>query len=314
MEIKKVAVIGAGAVGAYFIWGLENKINSKEIEFCVVADGERKERLSKNGVVVNGTSLKFPVKTADEAGKVDLVLIATKYGALADVLEDVKKLVADNTIVISLLNGVDSEEIVAGAIGEKNIVYSFMRIASERKGNNIVFNPKVTLGVFIGEKNSPEKTDRLLAIEKLFENTGVLCNLSEDIIKDQWEKYALNLSRNLPQAIADVGTGAYDDSEHLKFISKKIWDEVKAVALAKGISIKDFPFEKPDKNIKKTSRYSTLQDLMAKRHTEVDMLAGAMVKMGQETNVPVPYSEYTYHMIKVIEEKNDGLFDYTATR
>jgi 2-dehydropantoate 2-reductase len=53
---------------------------------------------------------------------------------------------------------------------------------------------------------------------------------------------------------------------------------------------------------------------MAKRHTEVDMLAGAMVKMGKETNVPVPYSEYTYHMIKVIEEKNDGLFDYTATR
>jgi 2-dehydropantoate 2-reductase len=49
---------------------------------------------------------------------------------------------------------------------------------------------------------------------------------------------------------------------------------------------------------------------MAKRHTEVDMLAGAMVKMGKETGVPVPYSEYTYHMIKVLEEKNDGLFDY----
>jgi 2-dehydropantoate 2-reductase len=310
MEIKKVALIGAGAVGAYFIWGLENKINSKEIDFCVVADGERKERLSKNGVVVNGTSLTFPIKTAQEAGKVDLVLIATKYGALADILDDVNTLVANNTIVISLLNGVDSEEIVADAIGEKHIVYSFMRIASERKGNNIVFNPKVTLGVYIGEKNSEENTERIAALENLFENTGVLCNCSKDIIKDQWEKYALNLSRNLPQAIAEVGTGAYDDSAHLQFISEKIWDEVKAVALAKGIAIKDFPFGKPDKNIKKTSRYSTLQDIMAKRHTEVDMLAGAMVKMGKETGVPVPYSEYTYHMIKVLEEKNDGLFDY----
>jgi 2-dehydropantoate 2-reductase len=107
-----------------------------------------------------------------------------------------------------------------------------------------------------------------------------------------------------------VGAGGYDDSEHLKFISNKIWDEVKAVAMAKGINIKNFPYKNPDKSIKKSSRYSTLQDLLAKRHTEVDMLAGALIEMGKETGVPVPYSEYTYHMIKVIEEKNDGLFDY----
>jgi 2-dehydropantoate 2-reductase len=310
MEIKKIALIGAGAVGAYFIWGLENKINSKEIDFCVVADGERKERLSKNGIVINGKTYTFPVKTAEEAGKVDLVLIATKYGALTNILEDVKKLVADNTIVISLLNGVDSEEIIGKAVGEKHIVYSFMRIAAERKENNIIFNPDITLGLYYGEKNTHEKTDRIAALDKLFEGTDVRGNFSENIIKEQWEKFALNLARNLPQAIVDVGAGGYDDSEHLKFISNKIWDEVKAVALAKGINIKDFPFGKPDKSIKKSSRYSTLQDLLAKRHTEVDMLAGALIEMGKETGVSVPYSEYTYHMIKVIEEKNDGLFEY----
>jgi 2-dehydropantoate 2-reductase len=310
MEIKKAALIGAGAVGAYFIWGLAEKINNKEIDFCVIADGERKERLQKNGIVINGIRHTFPVKTADEAGKTDLVLIATKYGSLGSILDDLKKLVSDNTIVMSLLNGVDSEEIIAKAIGEKNIVYSFMRIAAERKENNIFFNPDITLGLYCGEKDTGEKTKRITAIESFFENTGVKCNFSENIIKEQWEKYALNLSRNLPQAIADVGTGAYDDSEHLKFISEKIWNEVKNVATAKGINIKDFPFNNPDKNTKKSARYSTLQDLMAKRHTEVDMLAGALIEMGKETGVSVPYSEYTYHMIKVIEEKNDGVFDY----
>jgi 2-dehydropantoate 2-reductase len=260
--------------------------------------------------VINGKTYTFPVKTADEAGKVDLVLIATKYGAIADILNDVKKLVSDNTIVISLLNGVDSEEIIGKAVGEKHIVYSFMRIAAERKENNIIFNPDITLGVYYGEKNTHEKTDRIAALDKLFEGTDVRGNFSENIIKEQWEKFALNLARNLPQAIVDVGAGGYDDSGHLKFISNKIWDEVKAVALAKGINIKDFPFGKPDKSIKKSSRYSTLQDLLAKRHTEVDMLAGALIEMGKETGVSVPYSEYTYHMIKVLEEKNDGLFDY----
>ena len=56
-----------------------------------------------------------------------------------------------------------------------------------------------------------------------------------------------------------------------------------------------------------------LQDLDAGRHTEIDMFSGALIRMGRELGIPTPYNEYTYHMIKALEEKNDGLFDYTAT-
>ena len=61
-----------------------------------------------------------------------------------------------------------------------------------------------------------------------------------------------------------------------------------------------------------TARYSTLQDLDAKRHTEIDMFSGALMRMGEELGIPTPYNEYTYHMIKALEEKNDGKFDYTG--
>lgn len=60
------------------------------------------------------------------------------------------------------------------------------------------------------------------------------------------------------------------------------------------------------------TRYSTLQDLDAGRHTEIDMFSGALMRMGQELGIPTPYNEYTYHMIKALEEKNDGMFDYAA--
>ena len=53
-----------------------------------------------------------------------------------------------------------------------------------------------------------------------------------------------------------------------------------------------------------------LQDLDAGRHTEIDMFSGALMRMGQELGILTPYNTYTYHMIKVLEEKNDGLFDY----
>ena len=62
-----------------------------------------------------------------------------------------------------------------------------------------------------------------------------------------------------------------------------------------------------------TARYSTQQDLDAGRHTEIDMFSGALMRMGRELGIPTPYNEYTYHMIKALEEKNDDLFDYTAT-
>mgnify|MGYP000331903451 CR=1 FL=1 len=59
-------------------------------------------------------------------------------------------------------------------------------------------------------------------------------------------------------------------------------------------------------------RYSTLQDLDAGRHTEIDMFSGALMAMGKELGIPTPYNEYTYHIIKALEEKNDGLFDYSG--
>ena len=58
------------------------------------------------------------------------------------------------------------------------------------------------------------------------------------------------------------------------------------------------------------ARFSTLQDLDAKRHTEIDMFAGEMIRMGKEYGIATPYCEYTYHLIKALEEKNDGKFEY----
>ena len=59
--------------------------------------------------------------------------------------------------------------------------------------------------------------------------------------------------------------------------------------------------------------YNIVLSTRTGRHTEIDMFSGALMRMGRELGIPTPYNEYTYHMIKALEEKNDGLFDYTAT-
>lgn len=306
MEIRKVALVGAGAIGAYFIWGLAEKLGEN---LCVIASGKRKERLQKDGIMINDKHYELNVKEPSEVSDADLILISTKYGALPSILDDISLMVSEKTTVVSLLNGVDSEQIIGDKIGEEHMLYSLMRISSERKENSIFFNPEVTAGFFFGEKDCLEPTERILAIEELLNGTGINYHFVPDILTDQWVKFASNMSHNLPQAILNVGFGAYTDSEHVDFIARKIWDEVSSVAAAKGITITPFPNN--GNNTRKNARFSTLQDLDAKRHTEIDMFAGTLVRMGKELRVPVPYCEYTFHAIKALEEKNDGKFDYT---
>lgn len=305
MKIETVALLGAGAVGAYFIWGLSEKMGDN---FCVVAKGARKERLEKEGLIINGKPYTLNVKEPSEVEAVDLLLVSSKQDGLVEALDDIKCMVGEKTIVLSLLNGVKSEEIIGNAIGMEHMLYSVMRIASVRKGNEITFIPEITAGVFIGEKDCKEPTPRVLAVEELFENAGIHHHFMEDIILDMWQKYASNVAQNLPQAILGVGFQAYTDSEHVNYIASQLWKEVARVANAKGIPLsEEFTLFQ---GVKPAARFSTLQDLDAKRHTEIEMLAGEMIRMGKEYGIAVPYCEYTYHLIKALEEKNDGKFEY----
>ena len=106
MRIKSVAVLGAGAVGSYIIWGLSNR---KDIKLGVIAEGERKERLEKNGCLINEKVYHPEVWTPSEANGVDLLIVSLKYGALPGAVDSIKEAVGDNTIIMSLMNGVDSE-------------------------------------------------------------------------------------------------------------------------------------------------------------------------------------------------------------
>ena len=306
MAIKNVALLGAGAVGSYFIWGLSKKT---DIELSLVASGERAERLRSQGLIINGKNYHPDVKTPEEVRGTDFLIISVKYGALRDILDDVKTIVTDDTIVLCPMNGVDSEAILSTVIPEKNIIYSIIKIASNRKGNDIRFAGLITKGVYFGEKDSEEVSPRMQDILDLFDGTRVAVTAVPDVMRQIWFKFALNMSRNLPQAILGVGVGAYDDSEHVGFIEEKIVQEVVDIAKAEGVDIADRSglFYS---GCQKDARYSTLQDLDNKRHTEIDMFAGTMIRIGAKHNIPVPYCEFCFHAIKALEEKNDGKFDY----
>lgn len=313
MEIRSVALIGAGAVGSFIAYALAGKDG---VDFCVVADGARKERLEREGIAVNNkkeiVTLRPRVCTPEEAKGADLLLVAVKYTALDSVLEDIRTICSPDTVVLSLLNGIDSEEKIAEVIDPAQIVYSLMRVSSERRKNEegrdvVTFDPTIKWGVYLGEKGSPVKSARIEAIEDLFAGTTCSVYFMENILQDQWAKYASNICYNIPQAVLSVPFKAYFDSAHVQFLRDRLLKEVTRVGAAMGIEVPG-PSLSWDSCLP-TARFSTLQDLDAGRHTEIEMFAGVLMRKAAEVGVEVPYATFAYHAIKALEEKNDGKFD-----
>ena len=274
--IHSVAVLGAGAVGSYVIWGISSL---DDVELGVIAEGERAERIKNEGCLINDKVYHPQVWTPKEAKKADLLVVALKYNALLPALPSIKEAVGENTVVMSLMNGVDSEEI--------------------------------TIGIIFGELEAPFDSERVQAIEDLFGRTEIHFRATKYIREEVWSKYRLNVCNNLPQAILGAGVGCYRDSVHMKAISDKLKEELEAIALAKGIDMSKVENTSTQRSaVPPSARYSTLQDLDAGRQTEIEMFSGALIRMGKELGIPTPYNEYTYHMIKALEEKNEGVFDY----
>lgn len=314
-KINTVAVLGMGAIGAYVLYGLEDNFKDN---LWVVAEGERGKRLKEQGLIINDIPHTLNVKSPDEVHGVDLLIVCVKYGALRMVLPDIQRAVGENTTVISLLNGVDSEDIISEAVDKEQIIHALIRIASEHMGNRVTFTPpKENMGIIYGLPEtlsgtvSDSRKMRLEAVTDCFKHSKLVSNESGDILKDIWRKYALNISMNIPQAILSAGIGIYSESEHAAFLSKALRNEVSALADSLGIDIRNNAFAGPGSTgAPKTARYSTLQDLDAKRPTEIEMFCGTVMRLAAKHDIPVPCNTFAYHVIKGLEEKNEGKFEF----
>jgi len=301
MEIRSAALIGAGAVGAFFIRGLSEKLGDN---FCIIAEGERAQRLRDEGLILNGQQVRPNVCSPEEAAGADLILVATKYNGLPQILDSLRHMTAPHTLIVSALNGLDSEEIIQEAVGGDHLLNAFMFIQSQRVGNRIDYDLEAK-GLVFGEKDTAVMTPRAQALDRLLTGAGIAHRFSPDILTEQWQKFSLNISNNLPQALLNVGYEAYVDSPHVRFIHDRLFDEAIRVAAACGVTV--HYDENRRGRVQPDARFSTLQDIDAGRPTEIEMLAGALMKKAAAVGIEVPYTTYTYHAIRALEEKNEGL-------
>ena len=218
MKIKSVAVLGAGAVGSYVIWGLSEK---SDIRLGVIAEGERAERLKKNGCAINGKIYHPEVWTPDEAHDVDLMVVALKYGSLEGALESIQKATGEHTAIMSLMNGVDSEEIIGRAVGMEHVLPALIKVASHKEEDGYHFDPPTTLGIIFGEPSAPFDSERVKAVEELFPNAERVSSYgtAQDILRKSEEELKALAAAGLGIIYMGAETG---DDEILKYINKGV--------------------------------------------------------------------------------------------
>ena len=305
-KIKKISLIGLGAMGVFFAPRLAAAYPEG---FRVIADGERKRRLDKKGVTVNGVNYKFPIITPDEKGDpADLILIGVKGYGLDQAIEDIRNQVGEETLIISLLNGVDSEEKLINSFGEKHVLYGYMRMSVVMKDGKADFDPYWGK-IHFGEKMNKEYSERVLAVKEVFDKADIPYEIDEDMLKGIWFKFMCNIGENMTCALLGIPFGGFQVSDHANWVRIEAMKEVAAIAQKKGISIGEEEIEMQNKTILTIpypNKPSTLQDLEAFKHTEIDMFAGTVIQMGRELGIPTPICEMFYHGIHVLEEKNDG--------
>lgn len=305
-RIRNVVVCGAGAVGASFAGRLHAH---DPAAVSVAARGERRARLERDGLTVNGR--RFPVRCLPpgEGGvPADLLLVAVKTHHLPAAAEDARAWVRDGTIVVSLMNGIGNEAILARALGAEKVLHGFV-LGNDvvRDGSRVTYTRFGEL-VFGAASNDPSDP-RVVAVKDALDRAGIPCAVPADIHREQWWKFVLNVGVNQVSAVLRAPYAAFRDVPQVRELTRLASLEAAAVARAEGVRIADeevegiFPILE---TLAPGGKTSMLQDVEAGRKTEVEAFAGAVLRLGARHGVPTPVNALLATLIGALERLAGG--------
>ena len=270
----------------------------------LLAGGKRRERLKKEGLVINGKKYFLSITDPEEEHPPsDFILVAVKNHHLQEAIHEMEHLVADHTVILSVMNGIDSEERIGAACGMDKMLYAVVvGIDAVRDGNVVNFSKQGKL--FFGEAANHALTDRVKNLQSLFQKAGIVHETPEDMIRTLWWKFMINVGMNQVSAVLRAPYRVFHHSYEAKDLMEEAMKEVIALARAARIRLEEkdiqsfYPFllaMSPD------GKTSMVQDVEARRKTEVEMFAGKVIELGQKHGVPTPVNRVLYRLLKAME-------------
>ena len=307
----KICIYGAGAIGGW----IGARLAAIGEPVSVVARGATLAALQTHGLRLQQAEglLQVPVQAADNAaalGVQDLVVVAVKAPALAEVARDIAPLLGPHTIVLTAMNGVpwwffqgfggayagtslkavDASGAIAAAIPARHVVGCVVHASCALQAPGVVqhhFGNKLILG-----EPSGQQTERAKALAALLKRAGFEAPLSEQIQRDTWYKLWGNMTVNPVSALTGATTDLILDDPLVRDFISQVMREAKEIGARIGIPIDQQPEDRHAVTRKLGAfKTSMLQDVEAGKPVELDALVTVVQELGVLTAVPTPFTD-----------------------
>ena len=306
----KVAIYGAGAIGGW----IGAKLAQAGCEVSLVARGATLAALRMHGLRLESNGvLSVPVRSSDnpaELGAQDLVIVAVKAPAMADVAKAIGPLIGPDTIVLTAMNGVpwwffegfgaryagtrlkavDPDGAIARAIPAKHIIGCVVHASCSLNSPGFVkqhFGNKLIVG-----EPSGEKTARVRQLVALLEKAGFETVLSDQIQKDAWYKLWGNMTVNPISALTGATTDLILNDDLVRGFVSSVMLEAREIGGRIGIPIEQQPEDRHQVTRKLGAfKTSMLQDVEAGKPVELDALVTVVKELGELTQLPTPFTD-----------------------
>lgn len=303
-----IAIVGFGALGALFASLLAKHLPFDNLR--IVADTSRVQRYRSQGLVVNGEPLTLnyisPTGTSSPA---DLIIVCTKFYQLKDVLPLIESQLGEQTLILSALNGIASEAILAEQFGQDKIVYCVAQQMDARKEHHqLIYRDAGQLVIGTMTQN-PNELARVKRVDDWLTQVNFPHSVSLDMPRQLWGKLMLNTGVNQTVALYQGTFETVQQAGEARELFKAAMREVMVIAKAEGITLTEKDFDQwvaIMDALDPAGMPSMRQDLKAGRPCELELFAGTIRQLGNQHGIDTPVNDRLYQGISELMTKDQS--------
>lgn len=300
-RIENISILGMGALGILYGNHLAHALGFEHVTY--IMDEKRYEKYKDAPVYCNEEELHFQCLPASDAAPADLLIVAVKGTGLEDALDSMEKSIEPDTVILSVMNGISSEELIGERYGTEHLIYTVAQGMDAMKfGSRLTYTKMGILAIGAREEFQKKNLERVC---ELCDRTQLPYRKEDDIMHRLWSKFMLNVGVNQVCMVysctySDVWRGGKERDTMLAAMR-----EVIAVANAEGIDLSEADLEEYDqiiRTLRPDGTPSMGQDRIAGKHSEVEMFAGTIISLGKKHHIPTPVNQWLYDQVKEIEK------------
>lgn len=296
----KVGIVGAGAMGTIFYYIFRG------VDIDTVLLARNSEAVSK---IKQGLNVIVDDKTETVSADIDknpnilkgcsIIFLFVKSYSTEEAMKGIKDFIDSDSIIVTLQNGIGNREVIAKFILEERIVYGSTSIGATKIDANTV-----RLGGMGNNIIGGASREALKSVEDVLKKANLDVQVTDDPDTAIWKKAIINAGINPLGALLSISNGLIVGNEYSTRLQEEIVREAVNVASSMGVILDSDEMVNLTRSVsEKTSKNlcSMLQDINAKRKTEIDSINGIIIEYGREQSINTPYNEAVYFLIKAKE-------------